>query len=47
MIKEITITVEARDEKNAGLHENLIFKELKKNHINDSHFEKGMKYNII
>ena len=40
MIKEITITVEARDEKNAGLHENLIFKELKKNHINDSHFEK-------
>ncbi len=40
MIKEITITVEARDENNAGLHENLIYKELKKNHINDSHFEK-------
>ena len=40
MIKEITITVEARDEKNAGLHENLIRKELKKNHINASQFEK-------
>ena len=39
MIKEITITVEARDEKNAGLHENLIRKELKKNHINAAQFE--------
>ena len=40
MIKEITVTVEAKDEKNFGLIDNLIFKELKKNHINDSHFEK-------
>ena len=40
MIKEITITVEARDEKNLALHENLIRKELKKNHINTSEFEK-------
>ena len=40
MVKEITVTVEAKDEKNSGLIDNLIFKELKKNHINDSHFEK-------
>ena len=40
MVKEITVTVEAKDEKNFGLIDNLIFKELKKNHINDSHFEK-------
>ena len=40
MIKEITITVEARDEKNLTLHENLIRKELKKYHINASEFEK-------
>ena len=40
MIKEITITVEAGDENNPGLHENLIRRELKKNHINASQFEK-------
>lgn len=40
MIKEITITVEARDEKNSGLHDSLIRKELKKNHINENTFEK-------
>ena len=40
MIKEITITVEAKDEKNPGLHDNLIRKELKKNHINAGQFEK-------
>ena len=40
MVKEITITVEAGDEKNTGLHENLIKKELKKNHINAAQFEK-------
>ena len=40
MIKEITITVEAGDEKNLGLHDNLIRRELKKNHINASQFEK-------
>ena len=40
MIKEITITVEARDEKNTGLHDSLIRKELKKNHISESQFEK-------
>lgn len=40
MIKEITITVEARDEKNVGLQESLIRKELKKNHINAADFEK-------
>ncbi|WP_022933354.1 NAD(P)/FAD-dependent oxidoreductase [Treponema bryantii] len=39
MIKEITITVEARDEKNSALRDNLIRKELKKNHIKDSQFE--------
>ena len=40
MIKEITITVEARDEKNLGLHDSLIRKELKKNNIKESSFEK-------
>ena len=40
MIKEITITVDAGDEKNTGLHDNLIRKELKKNHINETKFEK-------
>ena len=40
MVKEITITVEAADEKNQALHENLIRKELKKNHINAAAFEK-------
>ena len=40
MIKEITITVEAGDEKNTGLHDSLIRKELKKNHISESQFEK-------
>ena len=40
MIKEITITVEAKDEKNPCLHDNLIRKELKKNHINAGQFEK-------
>ena len=40
MVKEITITVEAKDEKNTGLQDNLIRKELKKNHINETQFEK-------
>ena len=40
MVKEITITVEAKDEKNPALHDSLIRKELKKNHINESRFEK-------
>ena len=40
MVKEITVTVEAKDEKNLALHENLIRKELKKNNINAQQFEK-------
>ena len=40
MIKEITVTVEAGDEKNLALHDNLIRRELKKNHINADRFEK-------
>ena len=40
MIKEITITIEAKDEKNALLQDNLIRRELKKNHINAPQFEK-------
>lgn len=40
MIKEITITVEAEDEKNAALHDKLICRELQKNHINQKEFEK-------
>ena len=40
MIKEFTITVEAKDEKNYGLHDNLLRRELKKNHINENKFEK-------
>ncbi len=40
MIKEITITVEARDETNTGLQDNLIRKELRKSHINAAEFEK-------
>ncbi|MCR5766029.1 MAG: FAD-dependent oxidoreductase, partial [Treponema sp.] len=40
MVKEITVTVEAKDEKNLALHENLIRKELKKNNINTQQFEK-------
>ena len=40
MVKEITITVEAKDEKNTSLQDNLIRKEIKKNHINDIKFEK-------
>ena len=40
MIKELTITVEAGDEKNLSLHDNLIRKELKKNHIKETSFEK-------
>ena len=40
MIKEITITVEAKDEKNSGLLDSLIRKELKKKHINENKFEK-------
>ena len=39
MIKEITITVNPEDEKNTGLHKNLIKKELQKNHINAGQFE--------
>ena len=39
MIKEISITVKPEDEKNAGLHKNLIKKELQKNHINAGDFE--------
>lgn len=33
MQKEITITVQPADEKNAGLHKSLVIKELKKNHL--------------
>jgi uncharacterized FAD-dependent dehydrogenase len=40
MIKEITVTVEAKEEKNFALIDNLIRKELKKNHINETLFEK-------
>lgn len=40
MVREITITVEAKDEKNPSLHASLIRKELKKNHINETQFEK-------
>lgn len=40
MIKEITITLEAKDEKNLPLHDNLIRKELKKSHIKAPSFEK-------
>ncbi len=40
MVKEITITLEAKDEKNLSLHDNLIRKELKKNHIEAPSFEK-------
>ena len=39
MIKEITITIKPEDEKNTGLHKNLIKKELQKNHINTAQFE--------
>lgn len=39
MIKEFTITVKPEDEKNAGLHKNLIRKELQKNHIKTNDFE--------
>ena len=39
MIKEITITVKPEDEKNHGLHKNLIKKELQKNHIKADAFE--------
>ena len=39
MIKEITITVKPEDEKNPGLHKNLIKKELQKNHIKAEFFE--------
>lgn len=39
MIKEISITVKPEDEKNAGLHKNLIKKELQKNHIKAETFE--------
>ena len=40
MVKEITITLEAKDEKNLSLHDNLIRKELKKSHIEAPSFEK-------
>ena len=39
MIKEITITVKPEDEKNTGLHKNLIKKELQKNHVKADAFE--------
>ena len=39
MIKEITITVKPEEEKNSGLHKNLIKKELQKNHIKADSFE--------
>ena len=39
MIKEITITLKPEDEKNTGLHKNLIKKELQKNHIKADDFE--------
>ena len=40
MIKEITITVKPEEEKNQALHNNLIKKELQKNSIKVSQFEK-------
>lgn len=40
MVKEITITLEAKDEKNLSFHDNLIRKELKKSHIEAPFFEK-------
>jgi len=40
VIKEVTVTVEAADENNQKLHDELIRKELKKNHINEKSFEK-------
>ncbi len=39
MIKEFTITVKPEDEKNQGLHKNLLKKELQKNHIKTESFE--------
>ena len=39
MIKELTITVKPEEEKNAGLHKNLLKKELQKNHIKADSFE--------
>ena len=39
MIKELTITVKPEEEKNQGLHNNLIRKELQKNHIKADSFE--------
>lgn len=39
MIKEITITIKPEEEKNTGLHKNLIKKELQKNHIKAEAFE--------
>ena len=39
MIKELTITIKPEDEKNTGLHKNLIKKELQKNHIKADSFE--------
>ena len=39
MIKEITITIKPEEEKNTGLHKNLIKKEFQKNHIKAEAFE--------
>ena len=39
MIKELSITIKPEDEKNQGLHKNLIKKELQKNHIKADEFE--------
>ena len=39
MTKDITITVKPEEEKNSGLHKNLIKKELQKNHIKADSFE--------
>ena len=39
MIKELTITVKPEEEKNLGLHKNLLKKELQKNHIKADYFE--------
>lgn len=39
MIKELTITVKPEEEKNLGLHKNLLKKELQKNHIKADSFE--------
>ena len=39
MIKEFTITVKPEDEKNQGLHKNLLKNELQKNHIKAESFE--------